>query len=151
MSIKKTGYCKKSFWIFFSIALGYSIYHYSRITKKSKNLVGNISFNSFKSKTHSWYIIYKIPYQLIQFFLVENFLSPSDEKDDSFNQNLKNVSSEKVKDELKVVCFGDTFNENENVNVVSEILYESLHDFLDRHAPLIQTTKKNFPFKWNLG
>ena len=151
MSAKKTGYSKKSFWIFSSIVLGYSVYHYSRITKKSKTLVGNISFNSFKSKTHSLNIIYKIPDQLIQFFLVENFLSPSDEKDDSFNQNLKNVSSEKVKHELKVACFGDIFNENENVNVVSEILYESLHDFLDRHAPLIQTTKKNFPFKWNLG
>lgn len=151
MSTKKTGYSKKSFWIFSSIVLGYSVYHYSRITKKSKTLVGNISFNSFKSKTHSWNIIYKIPDQLIQFLLVENFLPPSDEKDDSFNQNLKNVSSEKVKHELKVVCFGDNFNENENVNVVSEILYESLHDFLDRHAPLIQTTKKNFTFKWNLG
>lgn len=36
------------------------------------------------------------------------------------------ISAKRSKEEFKVIWFGDTFNQNENVNVVLEKFYDNL-------------------------
>ena len=52
------------------------VFQPTKVTDKSKTLIDNIFFNSFEFTTLSGNIVHSISYHLIQFVILEDFITP---------------------------------------------------------------------------
>ena len=77
----------------------------TRVTDKSKTLIDNISFNSFEFTTLSGNITHSISDHLIQFVILEDFITPKPlPKTNLYKSNFDKFDNIKLKEGLKQIC-----------------------------------------------
>ena len=73
----------------------------TRVTDKSKTLIENIFFNSFEFTTLSGNIMHSISDHLIQFVILEDFITPKPlPKTNLYKRNFDKFDNTKLKEDL---------------------------------------------------
>ena len=116
----------------------------TRVTDKSKTLIDNIFFNSFEFTTLSGNITHSISDHLIQFVILEDFITPKPPpKTDIYKRNFDNFDSNKLKEDLcKIDWVNEILKNGNDINEIFDTFYKTLSEIVDRHAPLTKVTKK---------
>ena len=116
----------------------------TRVTDKSKTLIENIFFNSFEFTTLSGNIMHSISDHLIQFVILEDFITPKLlPKTNLYKRNFDNFDNNKLKEHLrKIDWINEIWKNGNDINEISETFYKTLNEIVDRHAPLAKVTKK---------
>ena len=83
-----------------------------------------------------------------QFFIIEDFITPKPPpKSNVYNRNFDNFDSNKLKKDLRKIDWINEILKNGNdINEILDILYKTLSEINDRHAPLRKVTKKERNF-----
>ena len=116
----------------------------TRVTDKSRTLIENIFFNSFEFTTLSGNIMHSISDHLIQFVILEDLIAPKPlSKANLYKRNFDRFDNNKLKEDLcKIVLINKIFKNGNNINEIFDIIYKTLSEIVDRHAPLTKVTKK---------
>ena len=92
----------------------------TRVTDKSKTLIDNISFNSFEFTTLSGNITHSISDHLIQFVILEDFITPKPlPKTNLYKRNFDKFDNNKLKED-----FG-------KIDWINEILKNGINEIFD--------------------
>ena len=87
----------------------------TRKTEKSKTLIDNIFFNSFKFFTISGNITHSVSDHLIQFVILEDFIKLSSPcKSNTYKRNFKNFDRNKLKEDFYKMDWDKVIHENDN-------------------------------------
>ena len=110
----------------------------TRVTDKSKTLINNIFFNSFEFTTLSGNITHSISDHLIQFVILEDFITPKPPpKTNLYKRNFYIFSSNKLNEDLhKIDWINEILKNGNDINKIFDIFYRTLSEIVDRHAPL---------------
>ena len=116
----------------------------TRVTDKSKTLIDNIFFNSFEFTTLSGNITHSISDHLIQFVILEDFITPKPlPKTNLYKRNFDKVDSNKLREDLRKIDWINEILKNSNyINEIFDIFYKTLSEIVDHHGPLTKVTKK---------
>ena len=92
----------------------------TRVTDKSKTLIENIFFNSFEFTTLSGNIMHSISDHLIQFVILEDFITPKPlPKTNLYKRNFDKFDNNKLKED-----FG-------KIDWINEILKNGINEIFD--------------------
>ena len=116
----------------------------TRVNDKSKTLIDDIFFNSFEFTTLSGNITHSISDHLIQFVILEDFITPKPlPKNNLYKRNFDKFDNNKLKEDLRKIDWINEILKNGNdINEIFDIFYKTLSEIVDRHAPLTKVTKK---------
>ena len=118
------------------------------VADKSKTLIDNIFCNSFGLTTLSGNITHPISDHLIQFVILEDFITPkAPPKSNVYKGNFDHFDSNKLKEDLRKIDWIDEVLKNKilktsDINEIFDVFYKILSEIVDRHAPLTKVTKK---------
>ena len=114
------------------------------VADKSKTLIDNIFCNSFGLTTLSGYITHPISDHLIQFVILEDFITPKPPpKTNLYKRNFDKFDNNKLKEDLRKIDWINEILKNGNdINEIFDIFYKTISEIVDRHAPLTKVTKK---------
>ena len=120
------------------------VFQPTKVTDKSKTLIDNIFFNSFEFTTLSGNITHSISDHLIQFVILEDFITPKPlPKTNLYKRNFDKVDNNKLKEDLhKIDWINEILKNGNDINEIFDIFYKTLSEIVDRHAPLTKVTKK---------
>ena len=116
----------------------------TRVTETSQTLIDNIFLNSFEYSTFSGNITAQISDHLIQFVVLNDLIVPlRHQNTNQFKRNFKNFDKVKFKEDISNIDLNALFSQYENdVNSLFNSFFEAINTILDKHAPLVKTTKK---------
>ena len=116
----------------------------TRVTDKSKTLIENIFFNSFEFTTLSGNIMHSISDHLIQFVILEDFITPKPlPKTNLYKRNFDKVDNNKLKEDLhKIDWINEILKNGNDINEIFDIFYKTFSEIVDHHVPLTKVTKK---------
>ena len=116
----------------------------TRVTDKSKTLIDNIFFNSFEFTALSGNITHSISDHLIQFVILEDFITPKPlPKNNLYQKNFDKFDNNKLKEDLRKIDWINEILKNGNdINEIFDIFYKALSEIVDRHAPLTKSHQK---------
>ena len=120
------------------------VFQPTKVTDKSKTLIDNIFFNSFEFTTLSGNITHSISDHLIQFVILEDFITPKPlPKTNLCKRNFDKFDNNKLKEDLRKIDWINEILKNGNdINEIFDIFYKTLSEIVDSHAPLTKVTKK---------
>ena len=96
------------------------------VTDKSKTLINNIFFNSFRLTTLSGNIMHWISDHLNQFVILEVFIKPLP-KTNLYKRNFDKFDDNKLKEDLRKIDWINEILKNGNdINEIFEIFYKTL-------------------------
>ena len=109
-----------------------------------KNSNRQFIFNSCEFTTLSGNIMHSISDHLIQFVILEDFITPKLlPKTNLYKRNFDNFDNNKLKEHLrKIDWINEIWKKGNDINEIFETFYKTLNEIVDRHAPLSKVTKK---------
>ena len=114
------------------------------VTDKSKTLLDNIIFNSFEFTTLSGNITHAVSNQLIQFVILEDFITPKPpSKSNVYKWSFDHFDGNKLKVDLhKTDLINKILKSGNEINEIFNIFYKTLSEIVDCHAALTEITIK---------
>ena len=109
-----------------------------------RTLIYKNFFNSFEFTTLSGTITHSISDHLIQFVILEDFITPKPLPETNlYKINFDKFDNNELKEDLRKIDWINQILKNGNdINEISDIFYKTLSEIVDRHAPLTKVTKK---------
>ena len=126
------------------ISLRHLFHNLQGLLTNQRTLIYKNFFNSFEFTTLSGTITRSISDHLIQFVILEDFITPKLlPKTNLYKRNFDNFDNNKLKEHLrKIDWINEIWKNGNDINEIFETFYKTLNEIVDRHAPLAKVTKK---------
>ena len=99
-----------------------------------------------------WGITHSISDHLIQFVILEDFITPKPlPKTNLYKRNFDKFDNNKLKEDLHKIDWINEILKNNDINEIFDIFYKTLSEIVDRHVPLTRVINKERTCSQNHG